>query len=166
MRLACSPMVLAYASRCHTLVTGINQRIATGLQERANANGSSCTITPAEASYPVSEIAVTIHYDEITHAEKLVFMLEQVFPTTNHTSITPTTPTSQPTTVPTPHWTQHTNDVHLRWRPHGDLSKAIHALPNVDELVDGVEVEWVATEAFVMEWVGEVWLGVGGGDVM
>jgi hypothetical protein len=148
MLLACSPMVLAYASKCHVLANGVNACIANELQRKANETGTLCTVTPTHTPYPNSTLGVTLHYDDVTLAEKLEFMLEQVFDSGGDDASV--------------HWSRAKQDVLVTWSTTEDLSRAVHALPDADGIVDGVEMDWVAPVEFVEEWVGGVWVGVGG----
>ena len=129
------------------LANGVNACIANELQRKANEAGTLCTVTPTPTPYPNSTLGVTLHYDDIAHAEKLEFMLEQVFATGDDACV---------------HWSRTKQDVRVTWSTTEDLSRAVHALPDADGIVDGVEVKWVAQVGFVEEWMGGVWVGVGG----
>ena len=146
--LACSPMVLAFAARCHVLACGVSMCIANTWQAKANERGVLCTVVPTPAEYPNSRISTTIKYDSLADAEKLEFMLEQLI----------SQEVSASTTI---HWKRTKHDVHIWWTgtATSDPNRVITALPDVDSIVDGVETEWVATQAFVEEWMGGVWKG-------
>lgn len=99
-----------------------------------------------------------MHYDNDTLAEKFEFMLEHVF-ATGDAADNDIKSKDNTTAV---HWSRTRQDVRVTWSTTEDLSRAVHALPDADGIVDGVEVDWVAPVGFVEEWMGGVWVWVGG----
>lgn len=148
--LACSPMVLAFAARCHVLACGVSACIANAWQAKANERGVLCTMVPTPSEYPNRSISTTIKYDRLADAEKLEFMLEQSV-------------SQEVVTFTTIHWKRTKHEVTIWWTTTrtgtSDPNRAITALPDVDHIVDGAETDWVATPAFVAEWMGCVWKG-------
>ena len=135
MQLSASPMMLAYASRVHAITKGVSTCIAKHFDTHAQKRGLSCTVLPDVPSYPVYCIGIVFHYEDRKDAHQMAYVLNACVDknamhiTANMPSNTITCKLSNGTTKPSsssPLWQQE-------WFGH----------PDIVELVDGIEIEWV-----------------------